>query len=168
MRKSDRSGGAAGRTPVPSTEDPANAQSRPFPSPLYPQNWTSKGSSRWSALGQKQTSDCNEPTPSCTPTATLGVTANKVLDFPSGPASIGFLKKNSEGLGTAAALCCAAERGIDAAHAQARRLACNGRSQLGVAEDVAGTNDHAVLLTENTDKDRDTQHAQQHSAPDPD
>src|SRR5215469_4409145 len=89
------------------------------------------------------------------------------LDFPS-PASISFLKNDFDGVGTAAALCRAAERSIDAAHAQTRRLACNGRSQLGVAEDVAGTNDHAVLLTENTDKDRDTQHAQQHSAPDPD
>jgi hypothetical protein len=46
-------------------------------------------------------------------------------------------------VGAAAALRRAAERSIDAAHAQTRRFVCNSRSQLGIAEDVARAYNHA-------------------------
>jgi hypothetical protein len=92
----------------------------------------------------------------------------QMSDFPSGCASIGFLENDFDRVGAAAALCGAAQRGIDAAHAQTRRLACNSRSQLAVAKDIARAYDHAALLTEDADKDRCAQRAQQHSAPDPD
>jgi hypothetical protein len=63
-----------------------------------------------------------------------------------------FLKHGLDCVGAASTLRGATQRGIDAAHAHARGLACNCRSQLGVAEDIARADNHAALPTEEADR----------------
>ena len=70
-------------------------------------------------------------------------------------ASIDFLKNDFDRADAAAALRRAAERGIDAAYSRTRRAPRNGGFNLGVAEPIAGADDHDALLVEHADEDRE-------------
>ena len=60
-----------------------------------------------------------------------------------------------DGVSAAATLGAAAEAGIDLAHAGPLRLFCDHRPHLMVAERIARTDDHRLLLTNTSESDED-------------